>query len=79
MSRTALRRHYDQRKLRRRLKTPSHWWVERDDRLDESDRRRWRGIYLNTGTTCSRLCCRVNRRHYGPSMQERRQVAWLKG
>lgn len=71
------RRHDDERVLRRRLRQPSYWWVERDGRLSEDERARFRGIYRNTGTTCSRWCCRVNRRHYGPSVQERRQVAWL--
>lgn len=75
--RTAYRRHHDSRIVQRRLRLPKNGWIERDDRLSDAQRARWRGIICKTGTTCSRLCCRVNRRHYGPSIQERRQVAWL--
>lgn len=77
MTRTAQRRHNDDRVLRRRLSHPYHWWVRMDERLNDKDRARWQGIYRTTGTTCSCPCCRVNRRHYGPSMQEKRQVAYM--
>jgi hypothetical protein len=69
MSRTAQRRHNDDRALQRRMNNPRNWWVR--------DNEKWRGIYRNTGTTCSSWCCRRVRRYYGPSMQEQRQVAWI--
>lgn len=75
--RTAQRRHDDERVLRRRLKTPKQQWITRDDRLNDEERQRWQGIVRTTGTTCSCWACRTARRYYGPSAQERRQVAWL--
>lgn len=75
--RTAQRRHNDEKVLNRRLKTLSHRWIMLDERLDEKDRARWRGIIQDTGTICSCGMCRISRRYYGPSMQERRQIAWI--
>lgn len=76
MTRTATRRAADERIVRRRLSRPYQWWVRLDERLSDKERARWMGIYRNTGTTCSCLCCRINRRYYGPSVQEMRQVQW---
>ena len=75
--RTSQRRHDDDKVLRRRLSSPSHWWVERDERIDDATRARWRGITRNTGTRCSCWLCRIARRYYGASVQERRQVAYM--
>lgn len=75
--RSAQRRHHDRRVLRRRLTQPSHWWIVRDERFDDTARARWMGIIRNTGTTCSCMGCRVNRRHYGPSVQEKRQIQFM--
>lgn len=70
--RTAIRRHYDDRILRRRLALLRNQWAREDVR--------GQGIRRNTGTTCSCLFCRSQSRRYsGPSVQERRQVAWLEG
>ena len=69
MSRSAIRRHNDERALQRRLNNPRYWWVGTNAKR--------RGICRNTGTLCSRWCCRNTRRYYGPSVQECRQVAWL--
>lgn len=75
--RTAERRAADERILRRRLRTPKQVWILKDNRLTDADRARWQGIIRNTGTTCSCLACRYNRRHYGPSRQEKRSIAYL--
>lgn len=74
--RTAQRR-YDDKILKRRLKQPKHSWILRDDRLSDRERKRWLGSVRTTGTVCSCLGCRNSRRHYGPSMQEKRQIAWM--
>lgn len=75
--RTAKRRHNDGRVLARRLKTPKQVWILKDGRLSDEERARWLGIVRTTGTTCSCWGCTHGRRHYGPSPQERKQVAWL--
>lgn len=68
MCRTAIRRHNDERALQRRM-TVRYWW--------DLDNKRLHGMLRKTGTYCSRWCCRRVRRYYGPSMQERRQLAWI--
>lgn len=67
--RTARRRHNDERVLARRLALPRYWWALGNPRR--------LGIVRATGTVCSCWGCTHGRRHYGPSMQERRAVAWM--
>lgn len=66
--RTAQRRADDDRILRRRMALPRYQWA--------MGNARWMGVYRNTGTICSCLCCRP-RRYQRPSPQERRQVAYM--
>ena len=69
MTRTSSRRAADDRILARRLSRPPHWHARGDAKRT--------GICRKTGTRCSCSRCRINRRYYGVSVQERRQPAWI--
>lgn len=66
MARTALRRYYDERALKRRLKMPRYSFAAGDKRL--------MGIFRWTACTCSCIGCGNRRGHMGPTMQERRHA-----
>lgn len=73
MARSAQRRANDERFLNRRL---TGWpWQERERVLSNPA---WRGSIRNTGKRCSCPLCSRRRKWEGATMQEQRQVAWMR-
>lgn len=72
MSKSAWRRHQQQRHMRRRLRTPRWSWVESSPLLSDVDRAALRNRASRHSVPCSCPMCGHVREMEGPTVQELR-------